>query len=146
MGTLLRAFFFATSVLEDDETSTIRPLLDWLDYNGFTVITKATKEFVAEDGRRKIKNNMDIELAIEAMEIANHVDQIVLLSGDGTFRYLAEALQRRGVRVTVVSSISSNPPMIAGELRRQADAFIDLISLRDKVGRVLPRAKPPAGE
>jgi NAD(P)-dependent dehydrogenase (short-subunit alcohol dehydrogenase family) len=55
MGTLLRAFFFATSVLEDDETSTIRPLLDWLDYNGFTVITKATKEFVAEDGRRKVR-------------------------------------------------------------------------------------------
>jgi uncharacterized LabA/DUF88 family protein len=146
MGALVRAFFYIT-VLEDDNIPSIRPLLDWLDYNGYTVVTKATKELVAEDGRRKIKGNMDIELAIDAMEIADHVDQIILLSGDSTFRYLVEALQRLGVRVTVVSSISSNPPMIAGELRRQADAFIDLLALKGKVGREQSERKTkPSGE
>src|SRR5580693_8200841 len=94
-----------------------------IDYNGYTVVTKATKEFIDASGRRKVKGNMDIELAVDAMELAEHVDQIVLFSGDGDFRSLVEAVQRRGVRVTVVSTISSQPPMIADELRRQADVF-----------------------
>src|SRR6202051_4755995 len=133
-GTLLRAFYY-TAIIEDHEYSSIRPLIDWLDYNGYTVVTKETKEFIDASGRRKVKGNMDIELAIDAMELAGHVDQIVLFSGDGTFRSLVEALQRRGVRVTVVSSIASNPPMIASELRRQADAFEDLRDLKGRVGR-----------
>jgi uncharacterized LabA/DUF88 family protein len=133
-GTLLRAFYY-TAVIEDQEYSSIRPLIDWLDYNGYTVITKATKEFVDTGGRRKVKDNMDIELAVDAMELAEHVDQIVLFSGDGDFRSLVEAVQRRGVRVTVISTISSQPPMIADELRRQADVFIDLADLRDTIGR-----------
>ena len=111
------------------------PLIDWLDYNGYTVVTKATKEFIDASGRRKVKGNMDIELAVDAMELAEHVDQIVLFSGDGDFRSLVEAVQRRGVRVTVVSTISSQPPMIADELRRQADVFTDLTELRSKIGR-----------
>ena len=78
---------------------------------------------------------MDIELAVDAMEFAEHVDQIVLFSGDGDFRSLVEAVQRRGVRVTVVSTISSQPPMIADELRRQADVFTDLTELNFKIGR-----------
>ena len=86
-------------------------------------------------GRRKVKGNMDIELAVDAMELAGHVDQIVLFSGDGDFRPLVEAVQRRGVRVTVVSTISSQPPMVADELRRQADAFIDLVELQSKIVR-----------
>jgi uncharacterized LabA/DUF88 family protein len=133
-GTLVRAFYY-TAVIEDQEFSSIRPLIDWLDYNGFTVVTKATKEFIDASGRRKVKGNMDIELAVNAMELAGHVDQIVLFSGDGDFRSLVEAVQRRGVRVTVVSTISSQPPMIADELRRQADAFTDLMELRSKLGR-----------
>ena len=60
-GELLRAFYY-TAVIEDQEFSSIRPLVDWLDYNGFTVVTKATKEFVDSSGRRKVKGNMDIEL------------------------------------------------------------------------------------
>src|ERR1700681_2813711 len=135
-GYLLRAFYY-TAVIEDQEYSSIRPLIDWLDYNGYSVVTKATKEFVDQSGRRKVKGNMDIELAVDAMEIAEHVDQIVLFSGDGDFRSLVEAVQRRGVRVTVVSSISSNPPMVAAELRRQADTFVDLAELRTEVGRDL---------
>ena len=133
-ATLLRAFYY-TAVIEDQEYSSIRPLIDWLDYNGYTVVTKATKEFVDAYGRRKVKGNMDIELAVDAMELAGHVDQIVLFSGDGDFRPLVEALQRRGVRITVVSTIASQPPMIADELRRQADVFTDLVELRSKIGR-----------
>jgi len=133
-GTLVRAFYY-TAVIEDQEFSSIRPLIDWLDYNGYTVVTKATKEFIDASGRRKVKGNMDIELAVDAMELAEHVDQIVLFSGDGDFRSLVEAVQRRGVRVTVVSTISSQPPMLADELRRQADVFTDLMELRSKLGR-----------
>src|SRR5215475_12093123 len=133
-GYLLRAFYY-TAVVEDQEYSSIRPLIDWLDYNGYTVVTKATKEFVDQTGRRKVKGNMDIELAVDAMEIAGHVDHMVLFSGDGDFRSLVEAVQRRGVRVVVVSTISTQPPMVADELRRQADQFVDIIELQSKVGR-----------
>src|SRR6202165_4994927 len=140
-GTLLRAFYY-TAIIEDQEYSSIRPLIDWLDYNGYTVVTKATKEFIDASGRRKVKGNMDIELAVDAMELAEHVDQIVLFSGDGDFRSLVEAVPRRGVRVTVVSTISSQPPMIADELRRQADVFTDLVELQSKLGRD-PSERPP---
>jgi uncharacterized LabA/DUF88 family protein len=133
-GTLLRAFYY-TAIPEDQELLSIRPLVDWLDYNGYTVVTKATKEFIDASGRRKVKSNMDVELAVDAMELAEHVDQIVLFSGDGAFRSLVDAVQRRGVRVTVVSTISSQPPMIAAELRRQADVFIDLVELQSKLRR-----------
>jgi uncharacterized LabA/DUF88 family protein len=133
-GTVLRAFYY-TAIIEDQEFSSIRPLIDWLDYNGYTVVTKATKAFIDADGRRKVKGNMDIELAVDAIEIARHVDQIVLFTGDGDFRLLVEAVQRRGVRVTIVSTISSQPPLIADELRRQADAFIDIAELQSRIGR-----------
>ena len=133
-GYLLRAFYY-TAVIEDQEYSSIRPLIDWLDYNGYSVVTKATKEFVDQTGRRKIKGNMDIELAVDAMEIAGTIDHMVLFSGDGDFRSLVEAVQRKGVRVTVISTISTQPPMIADELRRQADIFTDIVTLQGKIGR-----------
>jgi uncharacterized LabA/DUF88 family protein len=135
-GVLLRALYY-TAIIEDQEYSSIRPLVDWLDYNGYTVVTKSTKEFIDAYGRRKLKGSMDVELAVDAMEIAAHIDQMLLFSGDGNFRPLVKAVQRRGVRVTVVSTISSQPPMIADELRRQADAFIDLAELRAKIARLL---------
>jgi uncharacterized LabA/DUF88 family protein len=141
-GTLIRAFYY-TAIIEDQEYSSIRPLIDWLDYNGYTVVTKAAKEYVDAGGHRKIKGNMDIEIAVDAMDLAEHVDQIVLFSGDGDFRSLVEAVQRRGVHVTVVSSISVKPPMIADELRRQADVFTDLIELRAKIGRDLAERPAP---
>jgi len=143
-GYLLRAFYY-TTVIEDQEYSSIRPLIDWLDYNGFSVVTKATKEFVDQTGRRKIKGNMDIELAVDAMELAPKIDHMVLFSGDGDFRSLVEAVQRHGVRVTVVSSISTQPPMIADELRRQCDIFVDIIELQGKIGRD-PGDRPPPRE
>ncbi len=133
-GYLLRAYYY-TALAEDQEYSSIRPLIDWLDYNGYTVITKPTKEFVDSSGRRKIKGNMDIELAVHVMEMAEHMDHLVLFSGDGDFRSLVEAVQRKGRKVTVVSTLQTQPPMIADELRRQADFFVDLSSLKQKVGR-----------
>jgi uncharacterized LabA/DUF88 family protein len=133
-GKLIRAFYY-TALIEDQEYSSIRPLIDWLDYNGFAVVTKPTKEFVDALGRRKVKGNMDIELAVDAMEMADHLDHIVLFSGDGDFRSLVEAVQRKGVRVSVVSTNTTQPAMIADELRRQADEFIDLVTLVPKIGR-----------
>lgn len=131
---LIRAFYY-TAMIEDQEYSSIRPLIDWLDYNGYRVVTKPVKEFTDSAGRRKIKGNMDIELAIDALELAPHIDHMVLFSGDGDFRSLVEAVQRHGVRVTVISTIASQPPMIADELRRQADVFTDLVELQSKLGR-----------
>tara|TARA_R110002110_G_scaffold71027_12_gene190071 strand:+ start:886 stop:1503 length:618 start_codon:yes stop_codon:yes gene_type:complete len=133
-GTLIRAFYY-TALLEDQDYSPLRPLIDWLDYNGYAVVTKPAKEFTDANGRRRIKGNMDIELAIDALEMADKLDHLILFSGDGDFRRLVDAVQRRGKRVTVVSTMRSQPPMIADELRRQADQYIDLESLRDVLGR-----------
>ncbi|MGB0959431.1 MAG: NYN domain-containing protein [Halocynthiibacter sp.] len=143
-GKLLRAFYY-TALLENDEYSPIRPLVDWLNYNGFTMVTKTAKEYTDSMGRRKIKGNMDIELAVNAMELAPHLDHIVIFSGDGDFRPLIESVQRQGVRVSVVSTIKSQPPMISDELRRQADDFIELNDLKDVIGRP-PREMPDMEE
>ena len=145
-GYLVRAFYY-TALVEDQEYSSIRPLVDWLDYNGYRVVTKPTKEFTDSSGRRRVKGNMDIELAIDALELAPHIDHMVLFSGDGDFRSLVEAMQRRGVRVSVVSTVTSQPPMVADELRRQADEFIDLAHLIQKIGRDPSERSPrPAGD
>ncbi|MBA4208344.1 MAG: NYN domain-containing protein [Parvibaculum sp.] len=142
-GTLIRAFYY-TALLEDQEYSPLRPLIDWLDYNGYSVVTKPAKEFTDATGRRRVKGNMDIELAIDALEIADKLDHMILFSGDGDFRRLVDALQRKGKRVTVVSTMRSQPPMIADELRRQADQYVDLESMRDTIGRShTDRPAPP---
>jgi uncharacterized LabA/DUF88 family protein len=133
-GRLIRAFYY-TALVDDQEYSSVRPLVDWLDYNGYSVVTKPTKEFVDSTGRRKVKGNMDIELAVNAMDMAPHLDLMVLFSGDGDFLSLVESIQRKGVRVAVVSTISTQPPMVADELRRQADEFIDLAHLIQRIGR-----------
>jgi uncharacterized LabA/DUF88 family protein len=140
-GYLLRAYYY-TAVIEDLEFSSIRPLIDWLDYNGYTVVTKPAKEFTDPQGRRKIKGNMDLELVIDAMEQAQTADHLVIFSGDGDFTTLVEALQRKGRKVSVVSSLSTQPPMIADDLRRQADYFIDLVSLRSEIDRHPPAPMP----
>ncbi|MDB5562675.1 MAG: labA-like protein [Hyphomicrobiales bacterium] len=141
---LLRAYYY-TALVEDQEYSSIRPLIDWLDYNGFTVVTKPAKEFTDAAGRRKIKGNMDIELTVDALEMSPHFDHFVLFSGDGDFTALVAALQRRGKRVTVVSTLTTPTPMIADDLRRQADFFVDVADLAKTVGRAAPvdRSAPP---
>ena len=131
---LVRAFYY-TTIIEDQEYQSIRPLIDWLDYNGYTVVTKPTKEFIDVDGRRRVKGNMHIDLAVDAMELSKHIEEMVLFSGDGDFRPLVEAMQRRGVQVTVVSTISAHPVLIADELRRQADVFLDLRELQSRIAR-----------
>ena len=134
-GRLIRAFYY-TALIEDQEYSPLRPLVDWLDYNGYTMVTKPTKEYTDAMGRRKIKGNMDIELAIDMLDMAQFLDHAVLFSGDGDFRRLVEAVQRRGVRVSVVSTLRSQPPMVADDLRRQADTFIELQDLAPQIMRV----------
>src|SRR5579862_5301988 len=148
-GRLILAFYY-TALLEDKEYSQISPLVDWLDYNGYTMVTKPTKEFTDSLGRRRIKGNMDIELAIDMLEMAAFIDHAVLFSGDGDFRRLVDAVQRRGVRVSVVSTIRSTPPMVSDDLRRQADSFIELQDLAPSISRShardelapRPRAEP----
>lgn len=147
-GRLIRAFYY-TALVEDTEYSPIRPLIDWLDYNGYTMVTKPTKEFTDSSGRRRLKGNMDVELTIDALEISDRLDHLVLASGDGDFAKLVETIQRRGVRVTVLSTIRSQPPMIADELRRQADVFVELDTLRDQIARAhsgAPRRERPQRE
>ena len=134
-GRLVRAYYY-TALLEDDDNSPVRSLVNWLEYNGYTLVTKPAKEFLDTDGRRKIKGNMDIELAVDLMEMTEHLDHIILFSGDGDFRRLVEAAQYKGTYVTVVSTIKSQPPMIADELRRQSDYFIDLQDIQAEIQRV----------
>jgi len=131
---LIRAIYY-TALLDEQEYSPIRPLVDWLDYNGYSMVTKPAKEFTDSMGRRKIKGNVDIELAVDMMEMAQGIDHAVLFSGDGDFRSLVEAVQRKGVRVTVVSTMRSPTPMVADELRRQADTFVDLVDLSPFISR-----------
>jgi uncharacterized LabA/DUF88 family protein len=133
-GRFIRALYY-TALVEDQEYSPIRPLVDWLDYNGFTMVTKPTKEFTDSSGRRKIKGDMDIELAIDMMEMSPYLDHVILFSGDGDFRRLVEVVQRKGVKVSIVSTVKSSPPMVADELRRQADQFIELQDLASEVSR-----------
>lgn len=132
---LVRIAYY-TAVYEDGEFSSIRPLVDWLDYNGFAVVTKAAKEYHDSQGRRKLKGNMDVEICVDALELAPHLDRLVLFSGDGDFRHLVAALQRKGLRVTVVSTIRTQPAMCADELRRQADEFLDIVDLANVISRV----------
>ena len=139
-GRLVRAYYY-TALVEDQEYSPIRPLVDWLDYNGFRLVTKPAREYTDAQGRKRWRGDMDVEIAVDMLEMAAHADHLVLFSGDGDFRCLVEAVQRKGARVTVVSTVKSQPPMASDDLRRQADHFIDLSDLADIIGRPsrLPR-------
>jgi uncharacterized LabA/DUF88 family protein len=130
----IRALYY-TAITDDQEYSSIRPLIDWLDYNGYTMVTKPTKEFTDSMGRRKIKGNMDIELTVDALTLSDRLDHLVIFSGDGDFRALVAELQRRGKKVSVVSTLMTSPPMIADDLRRQADQFVEIKGLISIIGR-----------
>ena len=133
-GQLLRIYYY-TALLDDNDYSPVRPLVDWLDYNGYSLVTKPLKESTDVSGRRKYKGNMDIEIAVDVMEMAPLVDHIVLCTGDGDFRYLIGAIQRQGCRVSIISTLHTSPPMVADELRRQADFFVDLRELEPEIAR-----------
>ena len=139
----IRAYYYS-AVLETEEYSPLKPLTDWLAYNGYSLVTKAAKESTDAAGRRRVKSNMDIEIAMDMLELADKIDHVVLFSGDSDFRRLVDAVQRKGVRVSVVSSIRTSPPMVADELRRQADQFIELSEIAPEFTRrqTEPRARP----
>jgi uncharacterized LabA/DUF88 family protein len=138
-GLLIRACYY-TALVEDQDYSPIRPLVDWLDYNGYSLVTKPAREYTDSQGRKRWRGDMDVEIAVDMMEMAAHAEHLVLFSGDGDFRALVAAVQRKGVRVTVVSTVKSQPPMASDDLRRQADNFVDLADLADVLGRP---ARPP---
>ena len=131
---LVRAYYY-TALVENEEYSPIRPLVDWLDYNGYRLVTKPAREYTDGNGRKRFRGDMDVEIAVDMLEMAEHADHMVLFSGDGDFRKLVEAVQRKGSRVTVVSTVKSQPPMVSDDLRRQADSFVDLADLADMIGR-----------
>ncbi len=133
-GRLVRAFYY-TALFESDDYSPIRPLVDWLCYNGYQMRTKTAKEYVDAHGRRKVKSNSDVELTVDAMELAPNMDHAILFTGDGDYCALVASLQRQGVRVSAVSTIRTPQPMIADELRRQVDNFMELDELRNIIGR-----------
>ncbi len=134
---LVRAYYY-TAIAEDQEYSPVRPLADWLDYNGFTLVSKPAREYVDATGRRRIRGNMDVEIAVDALNLADRIDHMVLISGDGDFRRLIEAMQAKGVKVTVVSTIRTSPPMASDDVRRQADEFLDLLDIAPEIERRLP--------
>ncbi|MBX7247854.1 MAG: NYN domain-containing protein [Caulobacteraceae bacterium] len=143
-GVLIRAYYYTAIVEGGDDYSPIRPLVDWLDYNGFTLVTKPAREFTDREGRKRWRGDMDMEIAVDMMEMAaGGADHLVLFSGDGDFRALVEAVQRKGVRVTVVSTVKSQPPMASDDLRRQCDAFVDLADLSGIIGRPRKPAHNP---
>jgi len=138
-GRLVRAYYY-TALVEDQDFSPIRPLVDWLDYNGYTLVTKPAKEYIDANGRRRFKGDMDVELAVDLLQAAAFIDHAFLFSGDGDFVAAIEAVQRKGMRVSVVSTIKSTPPMASDDIRRAADNFIDLADLVTLIGRP-PREK-----
>lgn len=142
-GRLIRATYY-TALVEDQEFSPIRPLVDWLDYNGYSLVTKPAKEYTDPTGRRRFKGDMDVEIAVDLMQASGYADHAFLFSGDGDFTPAVTAVQRKGMRVSVVSTIKSNPPMAADDLRRAADNFVDLTDLTALVGR--PRREREAAD
>ncbi len=132
VGKFIRASYY-TGIIDSDEPNPLLPLVDWLDYNGYTLVTRVAREYTDQNGDRRYKGNMDVELAVDMLE--SNADHVVLFSGDGDFVPVVESLKRRGVRVTVISSIKSQPPMISNDLRRAADNFVDLQDLQTLIAR-----------
>jgi uncharacterized LabA/DUF88 family protein len=142
-GHVIRAYYYS-AVLETEEYSPLKPLTDWLAYNGYNLVTKPAREFTDSQGRRRVKGNMDIEVAVDMLELAPHIDHAVLFSGDSDFRRLVEAVQRKGVRVSVISSIKTVPSMVADDLRRQADQFVELSEIAPEFTRRQTEPRPRA--
>jgi uncharacterized LabA/DUF88 family protein len=144
-GHFIRALYY-TAIVEDQEFSTFRPLADWLDYNGYTMVTKPARGFTDSMGRRRFRTSMDVELAVDAMRLADKAEHIILFSGEQSFTSLVSALQHMGKRVTVISTIETQPAMVADELRRQADQFIDIDTLQPVIARLGRPPRPTLSE
>jgi uncharacterized LabA/DUF88 family protein len=141
---LVRASYY-TAMQEDrdSEHSPLRPLVDWLDYNGFTMVTKPAREFIGQDGRKRYRGSTDIELAVDMVLMAEKLDCIVLFTGNGDFKHAVAEAQSQGCRVICVSTVKTQPPMVSDEIRRQADQFVDLTDLEDVIARKdAPKREP----
>ncbi|ADM09726.1 hypothetical protein PB2503_08354 [Parvularcula bermudensis HTCC2503] len=133
---LVRAYYYTAMPEErEQDYSPLRPLVDWLDYNGYTMMTKAAREFTDSQGRKRFRGSVDIDLALDFVEMADKVDCLVLFTGNGDFRPAIAKAQSRGCRVICVSTTATQPPMASDDIRRQADQFVDLTSLEDVIGR-----------
>lgn len=146
---IIRAYYYA-AILDTEDYSPLKPLTDWLSYNGYFLVTKPAREFTDSTGKRRVKGNMEIEIAVDMMEMAPHIDHAILFTGDSDFRRVVEAVQRQGTRVSVVSSMRSSPPLIGDDLRRQADNFMELATIannftrRQQTENQRPRTNNPA--
>lgn len=134
-----RAYYY-TVLRETEAGLTMMPLVDWLEFNGYTVFHKVMREFELEDGRRKTKGTIIPEISTDLGDIATQVDHILLVSGDGDLAYAVEAAQRKGCKVTIISSTLTSPAAISDELRRRSDHFLDLEFLRPAISRRHPDA------
>lgn len=85
---------------------------------GFEPKIKDIKTFA--DGTKKA--DWDVGMSLDAVTLADHVDTVVLCTGDGDFSRLVSHLRHEGVRVEVMAFDSST----AEELKDAADTFIDL--------------------
>lgn len=130
---LIRAMYYTTMVVQDEDS--LRPLVDWLEYNGFRLFTKSLHEKVDREGRPYVRGNTRAEMAVDAVDMADHADHFVFFANDASFSHAAAVLQRRGKRVSVVSTMMTDPPLVADGLRRQVDHFIDLASLESLISR-----------
>lgn len=133
---VIHAYYF-TALHEVDGRIQLKQLVDWLDYNGYIVISKMAKEITRADGSVRVKGNMDVEIVVTALKLANFIDHIILATGDGDFVPLVRELQQRGTRVSVLSTIGGNSPIAADEIRKAANHFIDLEELATTIE--LPR-------
>ncbi|QEO16656.1 LabA-like NYN domain-containing protein [Acetobacter vaccinii] len=143
---VVRAYYYA-AILDTEDYSPLKPLTDWLSYNGYFLVTKPAREFIDSTGKRRVKGNMDIEIAVDMLEMAPHIDHAILFSGDSDFRRVVEAVQRQGTRVSVASSMKSTPLLIGDDLRRQADQFLELATIgahftRRQMDPARPRQNP----
>jgi uncharacterized LabA/DUF88 family protein len=144
-GELLRSYYY-TAMKPDGQNDSVKPLVDFLQLNGWTTITKPFR-YQGEPGEITIKGNLDCEITVDMIRMSEFVDHLVLFSGDGDFRYLIEHLQDRGKRVTVASSRVTKTAVLSNELAKQADNFIELETLKLFAGReTKDRARATPGQ
>ncbi|HOX26223.1 MAG TPA: NYN domain-containing protein [Candidatus Krumholzibacteria bacterium] len=124
---LLRAYFY-TAISAQSEGKI--DFINFLKLNGFTVVTREVKSFSEPDAtNRSVRSALDMELAMDIVNLCPHVDTVILCSGDGDFRPLVEAVARRGKHVEVCALRE----MTSTDLIAAADVYVDLGSLKDEI-------------
>jgi uncharacterized LabA/DUF88 family protein len=121
-GRFIRAYFY-TGV--DPSNDKQQGFLLWMRRNGYRVITKDLIQF--PDGSKKA--SLEVMIAVDMLQLADHCDTIVLLSGDGDLTYAVESVTYRGTRVEVFGLRS----MSSDSLINVADTFTDLEGIKQDV-------------